>query len=65
MPAFIAAALALAPQLLALGMDIEPLIANLLAVIRGAKVTDQMWADLHAREDALRARLDDKSKDTQ
>lgn len=65
MPAFVAAALALAPQLIALGMDIEPLVVNVLAVIRGGDVTPAMWTDLHTREDALRARLNDTSKDSQ
>lgn len=64
MPVFISAALALAPQLIAMGMDIEPLIVNVLSVIRGAPVTAEMWADLHTREDALRVRLNDKSRDT-
>lgn len=64
MPAFFIAALTILPQLIKFGMDVEPLIASMLSIAKGADPTDADWATLHTAENALRARLDDTSKDT-
>jgi hypothetical protein len=62
---FIEAGLVLLPKLVALGMDIEPLVERLVKVARGADPAPEDWSVLHEHEDALRAKLNDKSKDTQ
>jgi hypothetical protein len=58
MEAFLTAAIALAPKLLAFGMDLGPLVQKLVTMWNsGADPTAQDWADLAAMEAPFRAEL--------
>lgn len=60
---FLEAGLILLPQLVKFGMDIAPLVDSMIEVARGKEPTAEDWDKLHAAEDKLRDRLNDKSKD--
>ena len=56
--AWVALALELLPKLIALGMDVIPLINQIRQVLFGGKVPSEAdWIALHATEDMLRRRL--------
>lgn len=58
MEAYLEALIALAPKLIAAGMDIVPLVQKLVAMWNNsADPTDQDWADLAALEAPLRDQL--------
>ncbi len=64
MPAFLIAALQAAPLLIQAGTGLEEFGAWLYGVItKKGDPTPEDWAELHAREDAARAILNDTLRD--
>jgi hypothetical protein len=60
---YVTAAAQLLPQLIALGMEIVPLIEGMLTVAKQDVPTSDQWDALDAQETALNARINDTSGD--
>lgn len=63
MEAFILAGLQLLPLIIEAGENAIPLVESMTSIFQGRAATDADWAQLHAIEDAARAKLNDKTRD--